>query len=240
VNDGIANPLLGGNLSDLKVGTGDTATFVTDKAVYRNPEVKGGGKVINGYVKYDLFDKEGNTLPYMVGTYLGKKKILNVGVGFFHHIDGASYYETSTPGSTPTLVSPTSVAVDVFADLPVGDNMGFTGYASLTNYNWGPNLTGGLGGVGTGNIAYAQAGLALPEIKKLGIIQPYIHGTYRDLEAHEGFETSTSNVFGAGANLFLEGHNLKLTAEYQSSRGQQQVGTPDRSNFFRFQLMVFL
>ncbi|MEO0641359.1 MAG: porin, partial [Bacteroidota bacterium] len=116
----------------------------------------------------------------------------------------------------------------------------FTGYASFTNYSWGPNLTGALGGVGTGNIAYVQAGLALPEIKGLGIIQPYVHFTNRDLEAHEGFETSTSNMLGAGANLFLEGHNLKLSAEYQSSRGTLAVGTPDRSNLFRFQLMVFL
>ncbi|MEL6629131.1 MAG: porin [Bacteroidota bacterium] len=240
INDAIANPLLGGNLSDIQMGTGDTATFITDKAVYRNEHTPGGGKVLNGYVKYDLFDKEGNTLPYMVGTYLGKKKILNVGAGFFHHIDGASYYTTTTPGSQPTLISPTSFAVDVFADLPVGKKMGFTGYASFTNYSWGPNLTGALGGVGTGNIAYVQAGLALPEIKGLGIIQPYVHFTNRDLEAHEGFETSTSNMLGAGANLFLEGHNLKLSAEYQSSRGTLAVGTPDRSNLFRFQLMVFL
>ncbi|MEO0894971.1 MAG: porin [Bacteroidota bacterium] len=240
LNEAIQNPLLGGNLGDIQMGLGDTATFVTDKAVYRNEANPGGGKVISGYVKHDFFDKEGNTLPYFVGTYMGKKKILNVGAGFFHHIDGATYYKASAAGTHPTLVSPTSFAVDVFADLPVGKGMGFTGYASFTNHNWGPNLTGGLDGVGTGNIGYVQAGLALPEIENVGQFQPYIHFTHRDMEAHEDFSVSTSSRLGIGANWFIEGHNLKLSAEYQTSSPTAETGSATLTNLFRIQLHAFL
>ena len=242
LNEAIANPLLGGNLSDIQIGTGDTTdNFVANKAVYRNEANPGGGKIVSGYVKYDFFDKEGNTLPFFVGTYMGKKKILNVGAGFFHHLDGATYYKSTDTGTSPTLVSPTSFAVDVFADLPLANKtMGFTGYASFTNHNWGPNLTGGIDGVGTGNIAYVQAGLALKEIKNVGQIQPYVHFTHRDLEAHEGFAKSNSTRLGIGANWFIEGHNLKLTAEFQTSTGTGATSAPDASNLLRIQLHAFL
>ncbi|MCI4667838.1 MAG: porin [Bacteroidia bacterium] len=241
VNEAIQNPLLGGSLSNITNGSGDTTTFVTNKAVYRNEANPGGGKIVSGYVKYDFFDKEGNTLPYFVGTYMGKKKILNVGAGFFYHADGASYYESAEAGTAPTLVSPTSFAVDVFADLPLkGKTMGFTGYASFTNHSWGPNLTGGLDGVGTGNITYAQAGLALKEIKNVGQFQPYVHFTNRSLEAHSDFTKSNSTRLGVGANWFIEGHNLKVSAEFQTSTGTGATATPDAANLFRIQLHALI
>jgi hypothetical protein len=36
-----------------------------------------------GYVEYQFFDKEANFLPYKVGTYLGTKKMFNIGAGFY-------------------------------------------------------------------------------------------------------------------------------------------------------------
>lgn len=241
LNEAIQNPLLGGQLSDIQIGVGDTATFVADKAVYRNEANPGGGKILSGYVNYQFFDKEGNTLPYYVGTYMGKKKILNVGAGFFYHADGASYYKSSDTGATPTPVSPTSFAVDVFADLPLaGKTMGFTGYASFTRHNWGPNMTGGLGGIGTGNIAYAQAGLALKEVKNIGQFQPYVHFTNRSLEAYQDFSKSNHSTLGVGANWFIEGHNLKVSAEYQRNANAGATTAPAPTNLFRIQLHAMI
>jgi hypothetical protein len=35
-----------------------------------------------GYVEYQFLDEESNTLPFKVGSYLGTKKVFNVGAGF--------------------------------------------------------------------------------------------------------------------------------------------------------------
>ena len=73
INDAMLNSLDQRNIS----GT----TFT-----YRGREVLGSeqaGKTFAGYFSYNLWDQESNFLPYKVGTYLGQKKILNIGGGFF-------------------------------------------------------------------------------------------------------------------------------------------------------------
>lgn len=37
-----------------------------------------------GYFMYQFFDKESNQLPYTVGSYLGKKRVFNIGAGFIY------------------------------------------------------------------------------------------------------------------------------------------------------------
>lgn len=233
VNEAIGNPLLGGKLSD--IAATDSSEAVTNKAIYRQPNSNsGGGKVVSGYVSYQFFDKEGMTLPYYVGTYLGKKKVFNIGAGFFYHDKGAFYY-TDTNGGFEQ-VSPLSFAVDAFLDMPVGETGGaVTAYASFTNHNWGPNLTGGLDGVGTGNIVYAHAGYLIPGTK----IQPYVHFSNRALEAHENLAAPTSNRIGIGANYYIEGNNAKISAEIQRSQGSGAT-QPDATSLFRIQAMIYL
>ncbi len=234
VNEAIRNPLLGGTLASID-RTSDTTGFVANKAVYRNPGRSGGGKIFAGYVSYELLDKESNLLPFMVGTYLGKKKVFNIGAGFFYHTDGAFYY--SDTNGTGELVSPLSFAADAFLDMPVGDGGGaLTAYASFTRHSWGPNLTGGLDGVGTGNILYGHAGYLIPGTK----IQPYVQFTQRDLEAYDGFVAPNSNRIGIGANYYLEGNNAKITAEIQRSQNQGEAARPEASSFFRIQAMIYL
>jgi hypothetical protein len=36
---------------------------------------------------YQFFDQEDNLLPYTTGSYLGKKKIVNLGAGFIYQPD---------------------------------------------------------------------------------------------------------------------------------------------------------
>ncbi|MFM8913884.1 MAG: porin, partial [Flammeovirgaceae bacterium] len=43
---------------------------------------------ITGYFDYHLFEQESNALPYRVGTYVGTKKVLNFGAGFYHQNNG--------------------------------------------------------------------------------------------------------------------------------------------------------
>ncbi|KAK3582207.1 hypothetical protein CHS0354_023743 [Potamilus streckersoni] len=63
-------------------------TSVGDIA-YFNPAV--ATKMIQGYFAWNFFDKEVYTIPYTVGTYLGARKVFNVGAGFFVFPDGMLY-----------------------------------------------------------------------------------------------------------------------------------------------------
>src|SRR3990167_4371740 len=46
-----------------------------------------------GYLMWQFWDKESNQLPYMVGTHLGKKKVLNIGGGFASQDHAMEYRE---------------------------------------------------------------------------------------------------------------------------------------------------
>jgi len=227
--------------------------YRANRAVYRNPNNPGGGYVFNGYFNYQFLDKESNVLPYYVGTYLGAKRVLNVGAGFFHHQNGASFFEeTDNPNAEPIIVSPTTFAFDVFYDAPLGKRMAISAYGSFTNHDWGPNFAGSpdparmggvggaLGGAGTGNIIYGQAGLALPEIsEQAGRFQPYVHFTQRNLEATEDFDAQ-SNQLGIGLIWYEAGHNSKITLEYQRNQAAAQTGDPTVTSLLPMQMVIFL
>ncbi len=236
-NEALNNPTRGAS-SNLVEGSDGSITFITDRAIYRNPERPGGGKVYQGYVNYQFLDAEGNTLPYFVGSYLGGKKVFNLGAGFMYHSQGAS--SRSSTGNVE-IHNPLSFAVDAFYDSPLGnDGSAITAYTSFAVHDWGPNFTGGVGGVGTGNIYYLQAGYVTPTFSEKVRLQPYVHFTNRSLDAFENFEASNSTQFGIGANWYLSGHNAKITMEYQNNRSQGETITPDASDLFRIQLMIYL
>ena len=191
-----------------------------------------------GYVEYQFFDKEANFLPFKVGSYLGTKKMLNVGAGFY-----------TAPSATKTSINgvvdrhPINLfAGDVFVDLPIGDKqkkMAVTAYSVFYDYDFGPNYLRNVGimnegvvdptftdsralagpgnlqpMIGTGNIWYTQAGFLLPnkaEKPKLRI-QPFAAYTYKDFDALE----KASSQFDIGSNFFLDGHHAKITAQYSS------------------------
>jgi hypothetical protein len=241
LNEPLRNPTRGIAISDLEVrnDTGAVTGYKTDLAAYRNPMNPGGGKVISGYAKYEFMDSEGNLLPFLVGSYLGGKKVFNVGAGFFYHADGAVY---SDNGGELVELSPTSFGVDVYYDSPLGeDGAAFAGYASFVNHSWGPNWTGGVGGVGTGSILYAQAGFVLPgDPKGKARFQPYAHFSNRSLEAYQDYSDPSSTSFGIGVNAYLSGHNAKITGEFQVNNGVSQTGSAESTSLARLQLMIYL
>lgn len=236
VNEALKNPSVGFD-SHLNEATG-VPQYVPHRAIYRNPERPGGGKVFQGYFNYQFLDQESNVLPYYAGTYLGTKKVLNIGGGFFHHVNGASSCDES---GNLILHSPTSFGLDIFYDAPVGEKgLAISAYGSLVHHNWGPDFTGGTGGTGTGEIYHGQTGLLLPAFTKAGKFQPYIHGTLRDLDAYDEFEKPLSNSFGAGLNYYLAGQNAKITVEYQRNQTESISGVALPTRFVRVQAMVFL
>jgi hypothetical protein len=189
---------------------------------------------VQGYANVDLLDKESHALPFFNGTYLGKKRVFNVGAGFFLHPDGAVWLEGGERKHGNVFLR----GVDVFLDLPFAKKtQAITAYASLLRYDLGPNYlrnvgimnpsTGlakdapssmiGAGNaapiIGTGAIAYAQAGWLLPwDLGRAGRLQPYAAMTVARFDALDDRVV----IPEAGLNWFLEGHHAKLTLHGRS------------------------
>lgn len=191
----------------------------TNVATYRSKGIYGDTKAnyaYAGYFNYQFLDQESNLLPYAVGSYLGTKKVFNIGAGFFLHPDGT--VGLNTLGDTVTH-NVTLLSADVFYDTPVGEKgASFNAYAAYFNYNFGPNyqLQGTSDVIATSQIFYLQTGYTLPQFSEKGKLQPYVSASYRQIEALPDAATT----FGLGANWFISGHNAKITAEYsQNNRG---------------------
>lgn len=194
---------------------------------------------LGGYMDYQFLDQESNLLPFRVGSYIGGKRVFNIGAGFYHQERG-----TRSSNALGILEKhPISLlSADAFLDIPIGPkkkNMAITAYAVYYNFDFGPNYIRSTGIMnlgtanpltpaadrvlegpgnsrillGTGSIAYAQTGFLLPKIGSNKVrIQPIAAAAYKNFDAmNEG-----SVYWDAGANFYLDAHNAKITAQYQS------------------------
>ena len=183
---------------------------------------EGGRTIIAGNLKYNFIGSEGNLLPYVVGTYLGKKETLSASIGFFSHANGAMTLisdgnpvlvadDNATIASKTETTSVFNYSVDVNYDAPIGKEGGaITAYAAYLNYNYGVN--GGTLGGATGNAIYGQLGYLIPKTK----FQPYVAYQDRNWDNSTGTQGAGSTV-NVGANYYISGHNLKLTLEYKKN-----------------------
>ena len=233
--------------------TSTPAALRTNVAQY-NP--RNAHKIYQGYFSYEFLEKEANLLPFTTGSYLGTKKVFNIGAGFHYNRAGMysrpeAYPTNPVPGLDPFSTTQTHdiklFGADVFYDAPIDTttNTALTFYGVYYNYDFGPNYvrnvgiinpgTGVIAGkgvdiglrgnafplIGTGHSYYAQTGLLLPK-KLLGPkarLQPYVAYLRNSLE---GLQDGTSsdrrivNVYDAGLNLLLDGHNAKITVNYRA------------------------
>jgi len=223
-NDPTTNSLDAINGVPLDTGV---ATYQT-RAIYGNTKAN---YAFQGYFMYQFLDQESNFLPYMVGSYLGGKKVFNIGAGFFTHADGT--VGLNEVGDTITH-DVNLLAVDAFYDAPVGEKgAAISAYLAYYNYDFGPNyrLTNSSDVIATSQIIYGQAGYVLPDFSEKGRLQPYVSGSYRTVDAND----DPSTTIGIGANWYISGHNAKLTAEFnQSTRGSTS------SHLINLQAMIYL
>jgi hypothetical protein len=223
---------------------------------------------LTGYFDYQFFDQESNALPFRVGTYVGTRKVLNVGAGLYHNRHATRSVDQVGLEQEHDI---TLLGADVFADLPVGNpakNTAITAYAVWYNYNFGPNYLRTIGimntgiafdpnmaalqrtlngpgdsrmFVGTGNIFYTQAGLLLPKSRAFKArIQPFGAYTWKKLE----WLDEPGSYWDVGVNFFLDGHHAKITPQYSTRplyflRGDQRVKDGYRGEFL-LQLQIFL
>lgn len=206
--------------------TGTNTSYFSTKA----PNVQ-----YQGYVMWQFWDKESNQLPYMTGSYLGKKRVLNVGAGFAFQKDAMWYRNTGGDTISKPLQQ---FGIDVFYDAYLNKEKqnAITAYVSFLNYNFGPNYIRNAGAmntangvnnygsfngagnafplIGTGQVVYVQAGYLFRKdlLGSHGTLQPYVSGIYANYEKLK----DPVKVFDIGINWLMAGNNSKLTLDYQS------------------------
>ncbi|WP_108807626.1 hypothetical protein [Aquimarina spinulae] len=221
VNESITNNLQEG-----------TDPVVNGPAVYAGRRLLGSkdaGKNFAGYFDYNFLDQESNFLPYKVGSYLGGKKVFNVGAGFFYHPDGSVIANTN---GTLEGEDVAIFAVDAFYDAPLGSNgSAITAYATYQNNNYGQNYTLGQT-YETGSMVYGHVGYVIPNANKKIKLQPYTSFNLRSIDAID----DNATTFGVGANAYFSGHNSKLTLEYLNTK----YGDNDAQSFVTLQAMIYL
>lgn len=215
------------------------------------------------YLMYQFFDKEDNTIPYTVGTYLGAKKVFNIGAGFINQPQAMWQLNGATGDTVSTAL--TAFAADVFFDAPIHKESGdaITIYAAFHHLDMGRayikntgvmNPANGVSNsavnfngagnafpmVGTGNIYYLQAGYLLPSKTFKGKEKLQIVGGAQ----YEAFErlTDAMLMYEFGANLYLHKNN-KLSFIYQnrpiySTQSNGDITNTDRKGMFVLQYQI--
>jgi hypothetical protein len=189
-----------------------------------------------GILTYHFLEKEQNLEAYNRGTYLGTKKVFNLGLGYMTQANAMWRLDPDGSG----LVHHDDMKVlglDVFYDSPIGNNgSAITAYAAYNNAQYGKNYTqfisipnpaiadptllngsgSGFIGVGTGNIYYAQVGYLFKNsdnAAKKGRFQLYLAAQVADLEALN----SPMAMYEIGANYYTTGtFGPKFSLNYQN------------------------
>lgn len=187
--------------------------------------------VLQGYFEYNFLDKESNKLPFRAGSYLGNKKVFNIGAGFFHHKNGVVKMENDLPiGGDVTHFS-----IDSFYDAPLGKGA-INAYLAFYNFNYGFDEYNYGTTYGTGSSVYGQLGYLLPFTSKSGRMMPYVAYSTRNYTAFE----NAGDGLQLGVNWFINGHNAKLTMEYTNTQPNWTGKQPDRVHGLVLQTHIFL
>jgi len=97
--------------------------------------------VYQGYFMWQFLDQESNFGPSTQGTYLGRKKVFNIGAGFYNQQGAMNSVNPNNPKDT-VMQDIMLLSVDVFYDTPINKEKGtaFSFYGSYSNYNYGTNF----------------------------------------------------------------------------------------------------
>ncbi len=213
--------------------TGTVPPPISDNATFAHDAHH---KQYQGFFMYNIFDKEPNTTPYMIGTYLGKKKILNIEAGFITQQNAT--WTTPDAGTTTAYHDMKLLSVAAFYDAPVNAEKGtaLSAYAGYFDLDYGPNYLryngimnpatgiengpapGSQGNAfpmfGTGTVVYSQVGYLLKQdlLGDAGTLMPYASLMSADYERL----SDRMNVYSIGVNWLIKGHTSKFSLDYQS------------------------
>jgi len=190
----------------------------------------------SAYVKYEFLDNESNKTAYSggAGTYIGEKRVLNLGAGFLYQPKMTS----SLYNGVENHYDFKNWATELFYDAPINTDKGtaVTSYLGYFDTDFGPNYIRNLGAndytsggtsfngsgndfpmMGTGSTLFFQLGFLMPKNflgkeKTTAKLQPNIAVQYSEFEALN----QSMLVYDIGVNIFLKGHANKLTLNYQN------------------------
>lgn len=153
-------------------------------------------KSYQGYLAYEFLDQEANLLPYQTGTYLGTKRVLNIGAGFLFNKDAmiartgtAPVPLPGTPAPDPFVSVPNKLqnlgiwSADVFYDTPLNKDAGtaLTAYGVYYNYNFGTNY-----------------------VRNIGILNPSAAGGSNAIPGAGSLRGNAYPVVGTGSSTYLQ------------------------------------
>jgi hypothetical protein len=189
--------------------------FFKDRLLYRIGEFSGqrdanghNSMRTAGYVQYDFFTPEKGYL--FAGTALGKQKILAVDAGF----DVQSSYKAQSANIASAL--PVNNGDEIAAQFQ------FTHYNGHTKFPAIPNQKGFL----------FESGYYVHQAK----LQPFLKYEAQTF-ADAANAAKDINRFGAGANYYIRGQNLKWTVQYLRALPQNTTSLK-ASNEFTMQLQL--
>ena len=221
INDAITNGL---DARDATASVNENVTIYGGKKFLGS---KDAGKAYAGYFDYNILDQESNFLPFKVGSYLGGKKVFNVGAGFFLHPNGSVFMDANgdLQGQDVSIL-----AIDAFYDAPLGDDgSAITAYATFQSNDYGKDYL--FSAYGSGSMLYSHVGYVIAGDKAKTRYQPYISYGSNSYDAID----DNRNILGIGVNAFMSGHNSKLSLEYKNEKfGDSDSGT------FTLQAMIYL
>lgn len=212
----------------------DSAYAVDNNAV--------GNLSTSGYAAWQILSDENHLLPYTVGTYVGTKKVFNLGVGYYFARNATASQVTNSSASELSRHNIALWSVDSFADIPFGGskNWAITSYTVFYHYNFGPgylrnesimnanvsnniNFTGSVSQAGFGNLApvtgtgttlFSQIGLLLPKTwSPKTRLQPFAEVSLQRFQRYQDAEFVS---WSTGGNIFLDGHHARITFKYQT------------------------
>ncbi|WP_029283351.1 hypothetical protein [Pedobacter sp. R20-19] len=191
---------------------------------------------LSAYLKWQFFEQESNAGSTAVGSYLGKKKVLALGIGAEFQKDLMWHMA----GADTILNDMKLYSADVFYDTPINVQKGtsLNIYAAVFYHDYGPgyvrnlginNMANGLDAstasfngsgnaypvVGTGNSFIFQTGFSMPyfnQQKKKARLMPVIGIQYSKFERL----ADPMFTYDLGLNLLLRDHASKFVFNAQS------------------------
>jgi hypothetical protein len=141
---------------------------------------------------------------FNMGTYLGKKKVLSLGLGFQSQDD-------LTLGGVEGEDNQVWTA-DVFFDHPVGAGAVTFEAAYIDIQDCTETQPQAYTDLAAGDDAetwYVNAGYLFPGTLGIGQVQPYIRYETVDVD-----KKNATDFWSGGVNYYMKGHNCKITADY--------------------------
>lgn len=182
---------------------GTVAALPNTSTVPAPPSVANGGefasfaqvghhKQYQGFFIWNFFDKESHVTPYMTGTYLGKKKVLNLEAGFITQ-QKALWGIDPADGISTKSYDMNLWSVAIFYDAPLNAEKGtaINAYAGYFQTDYG-----------NGYLRYN------------GSMNPSNNGTFGVTPLATAANTASGNAFGTAFPMFGTGNVIYAQAGY--------------------------